>query len=56
MYIYVGNNIIGSSTGSLLGRRPGVNTRLEERNPVGLELGGKYVASLGRYDGVRGRK
>ena len=38
----------------MLGIIPGVNTGFGDRNIVGLELGGTYVASLGIFDGGRG--
>ena len=49
-------NALGSSTGAFPGTRLEANIVFEERNIVGLSLGGAYVESLGRSDGVRGRE
>ena len=55
MYNCVGNTERGSSVGSLIVIRPGVNTELEESTPFGLVFWGTYVASLGSSGVVRGR-
>ena len=56
MYNCVGSTELGSSAGDFLEIRPGVKTRWEEKAPVGLELGGKNVESLGSSDAVSGRE
>ena len=56
VYNCVSGSLIGSSSGSFLVKRTGVNTGWEERTPVGMTPGGTHVLYLGNSYGVRGRE
>ena len=55
MYNCIGINILGSSMVVLLVVGPGVSTSFKERTTVGLSPRGISVASMSKYNDVRGR-
>ena len=55
MYNCLGSTVLGSSAGSLIGIRTGLNTGSEERISIGLSPGGIHVEYPGNSDGVRDR-